>query len=1040
MAHMPHLRVRVLGGLAIEGVDQAALGSRKQRRLLARLAVARGAAVSVDELADDLWGAAQPASPRDQVAVLASRLRSALPDGSISRHDAGYALLAQWSDVDALVERSQEATRRAAEQRWATAAEAARAALALVRGPVLPELAETDWVLVEQEVVSRHTQQVRLVLAQAELAVGDPRLAADVARDALVASPYDEVALRLHLDACLAAHSPALGLATYAAVRARLADELGVDPTPQTRAAYERLLQATGDEGPPPAPRDAPAGRGRELALVLRAIDTAARGRASLIVLTGEPGIGKTRLLLAAGESGRHLVVRASCDELGRVLPLQPVLDGLAAVLRLRTHDELALLLADDGGLLGPLLGLELALSTPGLPDGGTGQLLLQAAVVRLLERLAGAGAVVLLVDDAHLADAATVALLTGLPRRASRVAAVLAARSGVGPTWPEGVVIELGPLDLDAVAEVVGSDRAAVLHARSGGNPLLLSELAARGDDSLPDSLRAAFGAAADSAGRAGATLRAASVVGPDLDLDVLSRVLQRPAVELLDDLEEGVRRRLLVERTSGFAFRHGLVREALAADVGPTRTALLHRETARALQARGTGDPLVLADHARAGGLLDLAAEAFVAASGIAAARHAHEQSLRLAEEALRAQPEHAAAALHRARALLILGRYPAATEAAQAAVQLGAGAGALQVGGLAAHYLRDWDVATALADRAAKDAGDQDARAIALAIGGHARHAAGDVAGAEMRFTAAGNAVRDLGRAPSGWLAILRHHQGRSEETVEITSEEGPEPRGLDQLAMPLVQMSRGLSLAALGRPAEALGCFDAMDELVERLSIKRYAGRADNCRGHVLRNLGLVEQADEFNLAAQEAGSRIGVDEPVAHAVLDLAEGRLRAGDLDAVGRLLDEAAVYDSDERRHGFQWRHRIRASWLRGRVALAAGDFAAAGESAEDVMQQAQLREAARYDAFGRVLALQVRVAEGTPPTPAQALGAIESLRTYAGMEQLWLTVELASRAKSHLREALRTKASEVGAQLVEASPAELQERVRRHIATLLD
>ena len=44
MAHMPHLRVRVLGGLAIEGVDQAALGSRKQRRLLARLAVARGAA------------------------------------------------------------------------------------------------------------------------------------------------------------------------------------------------------------------------------------------------------------------------------------------------------------------------------------------------------------------------------------------------------------------------------------------------------------------------------------------------------------------------------------------------------------------------------------------------------------------------------------------------------------------------------------------------------------------------------------------------------------------------------------------------------------------------------------------------------------------------------------------------------------------------------------------------------------------------------------------------------------------------------------
>lgn len=66
----PMLRVRVLGGLLIEGIDRAALGSRKQRRLLARLTVAQGAAVSVDELADDLWGEDQPANPRDQVAVL----------------------------------------------------------------------------------------------------------------------------------------------------------------------------------------------------------------------------------------------------------------------------------------------------------------------------------------------------------------------------------------------------------------------------------------------------------------------------------------------------------------------------------------------------------------------------------------------------------------------------------------------------------------------------------------------------------------------------------------------------------------------------------------------------------------------------------------------------------------------------------------------------------------------------------------------------------------------------------------------------------
>jgi DNA-binding SARP family transcriptional activator/tetratricopeptide (TPR) repeat protein len=1036
---MPRLRVRVLGGLEVEGVDHAALGSRKQRLLLARLVVAQGAVVSVDELAEDLWGDGQPTNPRDQLAVLASRLRSALPEGCVSRRDAGYALATEWSDVEALTERTIEAARRAAGHKWAAAAEAARAALAVVRGAMLPEFGESDWVVVEQEAVSLRTQQARLVLAQAELAVGDPRLAADLARDALAASPYDEVALRLHLDACLAAHSPAMGLTTYAAVRARLADDLGAGPSPETRAAYERLLQATDDTGPQPAPSTAPPGRERELALVLRAVAAAARGRGSLVVLTGEAGIGKTHLLLAAAEASRTLVVRARCDELGRVLPLQPILDGLAAVLRHRTPEELARLLAEDRGLLAPLLGFAPPPSAPGLPDEGMGQLMLQSGVVRLLERLAGDGAVLLLVDDAHLADAATVALLTGLPRRAVRVAAVLAARAGEGPRWPEQSVIELGPLTPEAVADIVGSDRAAVLHARSGGHPLLLTELAAHGEDSVPDSLRAAFGAAADSAGRAGATLRAASVVGPDLDLDVLAQVLHRPAVELLDDLEEGVRRRLLVERTSGFAFRHALVREALAADVGPTRTALLHRQTARALQGSRGVDPLVLADHARAGGLSDVAAEAFVEASAIAAARYANEDSLRLADEALRARPAHVAAALQRARALLVLGRYAEAAVAADSAAQLGAGSPALQVGGLAASYLRDWPLATALADRAAEDAQDPQDRAIALAIGGHVRHSAGDVAGADARFSAAGEAVRGLGRAPSGWLAILRHHQGRSQETLEITLEHGV-ASGLDQLALPLVRMSRGLSLAALGRCAEALRCFTAMDEGVARLGIERYAGRADNCRAHVLRNLGFLEEAEEHNLAARQAAAHVGVDEAVAHAVLDLAEGRLRVGDLDACQRFLDEAGIYTRDAPGHGVHWRPRLRASWLRGRVAVVAGDLDSALAQAADVMEQARLLQAPRYEALGRVLALQVRIADGRSPPPAQGLHAVEALATYAGMEQLWLTADLAALARSDLRQALLAKASEVGGHLIATSPEELQERVRRHVATLLD
>jgi hypothetical protein len=311
---------------------------------------------------------------------------------------------------------------------------------------------------------------------------------------------------------------------------------------------------------------------------------------------------------------------------------------------------------------------------------------------------------------------------------------------------------------------------------------------------------------------------------------------------------------------------------------------------------------------------------------------------------------------------------------------------------------------------------------------------------VAGADARFLAAGDAVRELGRTPSGWLALLRYHQGRSEETLELTQENGLEATGLDQVALPLGLMSRGLSLAALGRPAEALGCFTEMDKWVERLGIRRYAGRADNCRGHVLRNLGLVERADECNQAGLEAAAQIGIEEAMAHALLDLAESRLRIGDLDAVPGLLAEAAVYSGGEGHGGFQWRQRLRAHWLAGRLALAAGDLDGAGAFAADVREEARLRQAPRYDAFGRLLTLQVRIAEGVPPPPEHALSAVAALRTTAGMEQLWLAIDLASLARGRLREALRATATEVGARLVRSSPVDLQDGVRAHLAALLE
>src|SRR5207253_1715578 len=123
--------------------------------------------------------------------------------------------------------------------------------------------------------------------------------------------------------------------------------------------------------------------------------------------------------------------------------------------------------------------------------------------------------------------------------------------------------IVHLGPLDLDAATALVGN-RAAELHARSGGNPLFLVELANAGDGELPASLRESVAARVDALGDAATTLRSAAVLGADVDVDLLSGVLGVPVPELLEHIDAGVRAWVIDE---SLTFRHELVRESLVA-----------------------------------------------------------------------------------------------------------------------------------------------------------------------------------------------------------------------------------------------------------------------------------------------------------------------------------------------------------------------------------------------------------------------------------------------------------------------------------------
>lgn len=1036
--------MRLLGGVAVDGVDAAQLGARKQRRLLARLAIARGAPVSTDALVEDLWDDSPPAKPRDQVAVLVSRLRTALGADAVARAADGYALQRPWLDIDVLAERASEAGRRAADAQWAAAGETARAALVLVTGRLASELDDAAWLEPDRAATVAAIARARLVLAEAELAAGDPRLAADLAAEAVSASPYDEAALRVQMSACLAAGRPALGLAAYAAMRARLADDLGVDPAAATEQVYARLL---GPAEPPASPKVLPhspsgelAGRGPELARIAAAVAAAGRGAASLHVVSGEAGIGKTRLASAASDAARAAgaaVVRATCDELGRVLPLQPVLDALTDALRMRTADEAAALLDGEAAPLGGLLGVAEAPASGLVSDPAAGALLLQRAVLVLLERLAGSGALLLVVEDVHLADDATVALLAGLPRRAHHIAALVTTRVGEGPAWPSEVVTELGPLDLDAVAVVVGAERAEELHARSGGHPLLLAELvAAPAGAELPESLRASVSAACDRVGPAAATLRAASVLGPEIDLDLLASVLDRSEVALLDDLDAAVRMRLLVERDSGFAFRHALVREALAADAGTTRSVVLHRQAARTLAARPGADPLVVAHHARLAGDDALVADALAAGAEIAVARHDHATALELSEEALGLVPQHLAAARAGARALLAGGR-PADAVALADAVDPGElDADLVYVRAYAFHHRRVFAQSRRLADKAAALAIDPRTRALALGLSGHTHHADGDVAGADERFDEA----RAIGAAETEiapWRAVLHLHQGRPADAAALTSADAEDGHGLDMLAAPLRLMCRGLALGALGRPTDALTSFDELRVVVARLDMTRYAGRADNCTAWVLRALGATQRADELNAAAREAALAVGTQEAQAHAHLDLADGRVLVGDLAAAAELLDHADVLGTSEHVHAFQWRHRLRANYFRARIAVQERDLDRAEQLASDVVATAAPQGVRRYAALASATVLIARGLRGDVIDGADIDRVLDDLDGTSALEAWRVIAVLGNAIRS---DRLRTEAERRLATLVAAAPADLRDELARYAATRLE
>ena len=991
--------MRLLGGLAVEGVPVLSLGSRKARAVLRRLAVGAGAYVSVDDLVLAAWPDDPPARAPEQLAVLVSRLRGVVGAERLERHPAGYALHPDWLDTTVLRGHVVAAENALAAADLAAALDHGRAAVALLQGPVLPE-DESEAVLEERTAVDRLAARGRLVTAEAALLTDSPWEALELATRCREEDPYDEAALRVQLRALAATSRTPTAITTYLEAAEQLRDELGTEPETATQQVYLGLLR---EQPPPREPAVTPerrlAGRDEELGVLGQAWQEASTGAARLVVVTGPAGIGKSSLVeaLELQVSGAAVVLRAGPDVLGAELPLQPVLDALRPV----ASDDV---LGGDRELLAPLLGLARTPSSTASAFAAvtttSGRAVLLTALEAVLHRLGTEQPVLLLLDDGHLADETTAQLLHRCTRRGSghRLLVVVAARPDAGPSW-QGQSLALGALGRDAVASLVGEPRADDLWRRSGGHPLFLAELARHEDDDLPASVLAAVAARCAGTDDVADTLRAAAVLGSPDDVELLAAVQDRSPSDVLGQLEGAVRQGLLVEDARGFAFAHDLFREAFVAGVGVTRAAALHRDAAHALAARRSADARRVAHHADLGGEPVLAAAALTTAATLASQRYEHAEARALLDRAVELE-DSPARRLARARVLLLLGRYDEAQADADAALTGGAGAPGLELAALVAYFERDLEGAFELADEAARAATDAELAAGCWCLAGRALLTLGRLDQAlEVLSEAADLATGPMRAVAAVWRAMVLTMRNGDAESYRLARSATAASARNDPAVEPYRALALGRSATNLDRPYEALQVFDHLAEVVERQQLVRFLGRADNYRSWVLRNLGADAEARDASTTAWElVGSvaDLGHAEAHGHAALDLADAALRAGDLSTAVEWLDRMATAPTSP--HVMKWRIDLRHDLLRGRSALAGGEVDEAAELAARVDAEAARLGVPRYARLAEQLAARAELAAGGTVDLDRLEDTALALADAAPLESWWLLGELAT------------------------------------------
>jgi len=660
-----------------------------------------------------------------------------------------------------------------------------------------------------------------------------------------------------------------------AARAVRTADRLRLDTLPVEAATHGAAAGPAVESAIGSATDTAPfVGRNNEYGLLTGLTARLTAGTGYTILIEGEPGIGKSRLMREVAKyaaSQGMSTLATNCYEIERAIPYQPVVD---IVTRILDH-------ASPGALrsLAPVSLAELAALVPAVAERFPGlpqlsgdfpearQARLSRAVGQLLEASRAGRPLILMVDDIQWADEASAQVLHYLARHVAErpVLAIYAYRDDALDgderlaRWVESLrresharrvpLARLGPADAASLVAALGDARlrapglAERLHRETEGNPFFLmsilqslsegeirlDERASEGPGMLPEALRAAVRARlAHVPQEIRPTLEVAAVLGRRFDFDTLLETTREPGARLLEAVETLVKRHLLREEGEGgvYDFSHDKVREVVYRDIGGARRRLLHRSVAEALERRGESEAherdARLAEHYERAHVWSKALRHLVLAGERSQALFAMRDALHWFDRAVALSEAHTDALDERARRALYARRGAARAQAGQTA-------------GAVADIRRVIDAARASGEREkARDA------LIQLGMAYRRADAYEDATACLTDALAESRAMNDERHAADTLyhLGTVAWSTGRNEQAIRFHQEavEICERAALADLVAVQAYHGRGEAHFANAEPAAAIRCYTRSLELARGIGDKSYESENLMMIGH------------------------------------------------------------------------------------------------------------------------------------------------------------------------------------------------------------